>query len=131
MRLSKMPVNEPDPTASPERKREAKLAREKALRKATTAYANFVDDYHRLALDADKSMWRHLRMLEDTLKKMLAKAEAGDAAACAELRERAAEHRRALEDSFRHRLGYTDIHDDPDPALDAKPYATARPADDA
>jgi hypothetical protein len=89
---------------------------EEQRRTADRAYSEFVNEYHRLALDADKQMWANLRMLEDTLKEMLAKAETGDAIRCEQLKTEAAKHRRALEDSFRRRLDHKPLHDDPDPA---------------
>jgi hypothetical protein len=46
---------------------------------ARQAHDDFIDEYHRLALDADESMWRELRGLRDVLDDMLACAQSGDA----------------------------------------------------
>jgi hypothetical protein len=85
-----------------------------ATREATTAaidaYDDFVNEYHRLALDADAEMWPHLRRLEATLKEMLAKAQEGDARTCRSLGREAAHARRQLEDTFRVHLGHAELH---------------------
>lgn len=76
---------------------------------ATQAYALFIDEYHRLALDASDDMWRELRRLRRILGAMKSSAQKRDAASCDELFELARDARQNLEGSFRKRLGYSPL----------------------
>ena len=73
---------------------------------AVLAHDQFVDLYHRLNLDASRTMWKDARGLRAVLDDMLSAARAGDAARCEELVEVARAARQNLEGSFRARLEY-------------------------
>lgn len=75
-------------------------------RPAAEAHDDFIDEYHRLALDADRPMWNELRGLREVLDDMLQHAQAGEVQACLALTETARKARQNLERSFRVRLGY-------------------------
>ncbi len=74
--------------------------------KAVHAHDQFVDLYHRLNLDASRTMWKDARGLRAILDDMLSEARAGDAARCEELIDVARAARQNLEGSFRTRLEY-------------------------
>lgn len=78
---------------------------------AREAHDQFIDEYHRLALDADRSMWLDLRELRKALDDMLTTAEEGDLQACTRLVGTARARRQNLERSFRVRLGHEPLQD--------------------
>jgi hypothetical protein len=86
-------------------------ARVDAESKAVSAHRDFIDEYHRLALDADKDMWVQLRKLRKALDAMLLWAQEGDRGRCEQLYESARAARQNLEREFRHRLGYKELQD--------------------
>lgn len=101
------------------RSREASVAlaaatgdlRDAALRTAGEAHDEFIDEYHRLALDADRPMWKELRGLRVVLDDMLERAREGDAQVCQELTKTARRARQNLERSFRMRLGHEPLQE--------------------
>jgi hypothetical protein len=96
------------------RSRQASLAlsraqgepRVEAAARAEVAHDEFIDEYHRLALDADRNMWRQLRQLRKALDAMLLWAREGDRERCEQLAKSARSARQNLEHCFRERLGY-------------------------
>ena len=83
-------------------------ARKETARRAHDA---FIDEYHRLALDADRSMWFELRALRNVLDDMLKYAEPGAVQECELLRNTAKLARQNLERSLRQRLGHLPLQD--------------------
>ncbi|APX02014.1 hypothetical protein [Arthrobacter sp. QXT-31] len=73
---------------------------------ARQAHDDFIDEYHRLALDADRSMWFELRALRHILDDMLKYAELGAFRECESLTKTARDARQNLERSLRRRLGH-------------------------
>lgn len=85
-------------------------------REAGRAHDAFIDQYHRLALDADKEMWFDARSLRDILDDLLAAARTtphteATAKKCAALATYARHARQNLERSFRLRLGHQPLQD--------------------
>jgi transcriptional regulator GlxA family with amidase domain len=78
---------------------------------AKDAHDRFIDEYHRLALDADRSMWLELRGLRSVLDDMHAHAEKGESQACEGLVKSARATRQNLERSFRARLGHEPLQE--------------------
>jgi hypothetical protein len=85
--------------------------RERALIQAIQAHDEFIDEYHRLALDSNQTMWRELRRLRKVLDAMCQYAKEGDDAKCQSLSDAARHTRQNLERSFRERLGYAPLQD--------------------
>lgn len=83
--------------------------RERALVQAIEAHDEFIDEYHRLALDSDKTMWRELRGLRHVLDDMYKYAEEGNGVKCQDLSDVARDARQNLERSFRERLRYAPL----------------------
>jgi hypothetical protein len=99
------------------RSRQASLALSKAVGEArpqaddaaVDAHNDFLDEYHRLALDADRDMWVELRHLRKALDVMLLWAREGDTARCEDLYESARAARQNLERQFRLRLHHSEL----------------------
>lgn len=85
--------------------------RDRALTQAIEAHDEFIDEYHRLALDSDQTMWRELRRLRRVLDAMCKYATEGNNAKCQSLSDDARHARQNLERSFRIRLGYEPLQD--------------------
>lgn len=85
--------------------------RARALKSAKSAHTSFIDQYHRLALDADEPMWLDMRSLRHILDDMLKYANLGNVANCERLAELAKHARQNLEQSFRTRLGHKPLQD--------------------
>lgn len=81
-------------------------SRDTAELSAKGAHDEFIDEYHRLALDADRGMWLELRGLRNVLDDMLELAQTGAALECEALTKTARNARQNLERSFRLRLGH-------------------------
>ena len=66
---------------------------------AEAAHSDFIDEYHRLALDAleTRSMWVQLRQLREALDALLLWAQVGERARCEQLYESARAARQNLE----------------------------------
>ena len=71
------------------------------LEGAIAAHDSFIKLYHRLNLDAPKSIWREARALQDVLGDMLMTAAAGNEVECERLMKTARSARQNLEGSFR------------------------------
>jgi hypothetical protein len=80
--------------------------RDEALIAARRAHDHFIDEYHNLALDADRPVWLELRALRHVLDDMLEDAEAGDAEGCNSRVQIARAARQNLERTLRQRLGH-------------------------
>lgn len=78
---------------------------------ALKAHDGFIDEYHRLALDADKAMWDNLRDLRKALDSLLLWAREGDPETCRRRLTGARAARQNLERSFREKLGYQALQD--------------------
>jgi hypothetical protein len=81
-------------------------ARAAADAELVTAYAEFIDQYHRVSLDASKEMWRDLRKLRRVLGSMKRAARRAEVGRCDELFELARDARQNLEGTFREELGH-------------------------
>jgi predicted RNase H-like HicB family nuclease len=86
-------------------------SREAALTKAKDAHDDFIDEYHRLALDADRPMWLELRGLRHILDDMLKYAKQDDSPTCISLTETARKARQNLEISLREQLGHPPLQE--------------------
>jgi hypothetical protein len=75
-----------------------------SLAAAVQAHDSFIELYHRLNLDATKSMWKDARSLRGVLDRMLEVGKVGDVEECERLQEEARHARQNLEGSFRTRL---------------------------
>jgi hypothetical protein len=84
-------------------------ARVEAETAAVDSHNAFLDEYHRLALDADPDMWEQLRTLRQALDAMLLWAREGDTARCEQLYKSARAARQNLEGRFRKRLKYGEL----------------------
>jgi hypothetical protein len=71
---------------------------------AVQAHDSFIELYHRLNLDASRTMWNDARSLRRVLDKMLEEGQAGNPEECERLQEIARHARQNLEGSFRDRL---------------------------
>lgn len=80
--------------------------RDKALIAARRSHDRFIDEYHNLALDADRPVWLELRALRHVLDDMLKDAEAGDSNGCGSRVKMARAARQNLERTLRQRLGH-------------------------
>ncbi|MEO6700978.1 MAG: hypothetical protein ABI140_05185 [Jatrophihabitantaceae bacterium] len=85
-------------------------ARVEADLEVVNAYAQFIDQYHRVSLDASKELWRDLRKLRRVLGAMKRAARRADVERCDELFELARDARQNLEDTFRIELGHERLH---------------------
>jgi hypothetical protein len=74
------------------------------LASAVQAHDSFIELYHRLNLDASRTMWKDARSLRKVLDKMLEEGRAGNPEECERLQEIARHARQNLEGSFRDRL---------------------------
>jgi hypothetical protein len=75
------------------------------------AHDEFINQYHRLNLDATPEMWRDARGLRKVLDDMRDFALSGDSEACQGLAETARRARQNLERSLRIRLGYPTLQE--------------------
>jgi hypothetical protein len=89
----------------------ARQPRTRALAEAEAAYADFIDAYHGLNLDASRVMSRDARVLQKTLSDLYRFAKEGPAGPVQQLADDAKAARQNLEGSFRTRLGYEALHD--------------------
>jgi hypothetical protein len=80
--------------------------RDKALVAAGQAHDRFIDEYHNLALDADRPVWLELRALRHVLDEMLKDAEARDSEGCKSRVQMARAARQNLERTLRQRPGH-------------------------
>ncbi|MDR6862679.1 hypothetical protein [Phycicoccus sp. 3266] len=87
------------------------ISRIEAGAAASKAHDEFIDVYHRLALDADRPMWLELRSLRAVLDDMVQAAASGDLDQCTQLAGVARDARQNLERSFRARLGHEPLQD--------------------
>jgi hypothetical protein len=81
-------------------------ARDALTTAAIAAHSEFLERYHRLNLDASRTMWIEARGLRDVLDAMLKAAKEGEAIEVEQLGKAARHARQNLEGSFRLRLGY-------------------------
>lgn len=84
-------------------------ARVEAEAAAVDSHNAFLDEYHRLALDADREMWKQLRTLREALDAMLLWARESDTLRCEQLYKSARAARQNLEGRFRERLKYGEL----------------------